>query len=123
MAAREDGLNLTEPASSGSDGKTKDKPPTLSFYELEHFVSHRMEAGSKNLYGEVIARIERHLISQVLRRTGGNQLRAAAILGITRTSLRHKMRSLGLVIERSVTIGEKSHRLREAGVSEIPVSK
>src|SRR5262249_47503283 len=43
-----------------------------------------------------------HLLARVLNETGGNQLRAARILGISRNSLRAKIRSLKLVIERSV---------------------
>ncbi|HSQ54546.1 MAG TPA: helix-turn-helix domain-containing protein, partial [Gemmata sp.] len=37
-----------------------------------------------------------------LRHTGGNQLQAARILGITRGSLRTKIRALGIKIDRSI---------------------
>ena len=46
--------------------------------------------------------MERSLVTRVLRHTGGNQLQAAKILGITRGSLRTKIRTLGISIERSV---------------------
>jgi two-component system nitrogen regulation response regulator GlnG len=46
--------------------------------------------------------MERHLLSRVLRHTGGNQLQAAKILGITRGSLRTKIRALGITIEKTV---------------------
>jgi two-component system nitrogen regulation response regulator GlnG len=74
---------------------------------LERFIHERIQAGSQNLFGETLAQIERQLVTQVLGHTSGNQLQAASILGITRNSLRHKIRSLGIVIERFVSIGEK----------------
>jgi DNA-binding NtrC family response regulator len=44
----------------------------------------------------------RQVLSHVLRHTGGNQLQATQLLGITRNSLRHKPRALGITIERAV---------------------
>jgi hypothetical protein len=38
--------------------------------------------------------------------TGGNQLRAAQLLGITRRTLRHKLRDLGLSITKAVEASE-----------------
>jgi two-component system nitrogen regulation response regulator GlnG len=42
----------------------------------------------------------------VLRETHGNQSRAARRLGITRGSLRNKMRDLGIQIEQVVDAGQ-----------------
>jgi two-component system nitrogen regulation response regulator GlnG len=50
---------------------------------------------SANLYDLVLALVERPLLRAVLRETGGNQLRAAALLGINRNTLRKKLRALG----------------------------
>ena len=47
-------------------------------------------------------RLERILLPRVLRHTNGNQLRAAKMLGITRGSLRTKLRELGLRIDHRV---------------------
>ena len=44
-----------------------------------------------NLYQILLAEIEPPLIEEVLQYTGGNQSRAADILGITRNTLRTKM--------------------------------
>jgi len=46
--------------------------------------------------------MERQLLTAILRHTQGNQVQAARILGITRGSLRTKIRSLGITIERSI---------------------
>ena len=47
-----------------------------------------------DLYSLIIKRIERPLIELTLQRTNGNQLQAAAILGINRNTLRKKMATL-----------------------------
>jgi two-component system nitrogen regulation response regulator GlnG len=57
---------------------------------------------SQNLYAETLEKMERGLLTCVLRATGGNQRRAAQILGITRGTLRTKIRGLGIVIDRVV---------------------
>ena len=53
-------------------------------------------AGSPRLYRETIALIERPLLVHVLELTGGNQLRAARLLGVNRNTLRSRCRELGL---------------------------
>jgi two-component system nitrogen regulation response regulator GlnG len=73
---------------------------------LADFLDARIRAGSENLYAEALGRMERALLTHVLRHTGGNQLRAARLLGITRGSLRTKVRDLGIRIDRTVSGGE-----------------
>ncbi|MDE2620185.1 MAG: nitrogen regulation protein NR(I), partial [Sphingomonadales bacterium] len=48
------------------------------------------------LYDHALAAFERPLFSEVLRMTGGNQLRAAQILGINRNTLRKRLSELDL---------------------------
>ena len=45
---------------------------------------------------ELVTRVERRVIEAALERTRGNQLRAAALLGINRNTLRKKIAELGL---------------------------
>ena len=45
----------------------------------------------ENLYQMLLAEIEPPLIEEILKCTGGNQSRAASMLGITRNTLRTKM--------------------------------
>ncbi|MFK8011087.1 MAG: helix-turn-helix domain-containing protein [Marinicellaceae bacterium] len=47
---------------------------------------------AKNLYSFVINEIEKGIILEVLEFTKGNQSEASSILGITRTTLRNKIR-------------------------------
>jgi two-component system, NtrC family, nitrogen regulation response regulator GlnG len=51
---------------------------------------------SANLYGLMIGLVEKPLLRAVLRETGGNQLRAAQILGINRNTLRKKLTEHGI---------------------------
>ena len=75
-----------------------ERPPI----DWDRYVADRLESGSNELYAECMALMERQLLTRVLQRTGGNQLRAAERLGITRSSLRYKLRILGLIIEKGV---------------------
>ena len=53
-------------------------------------------AARKQRVEEVMERVERPLIESVLLRTEGNQIRAAALLGINRNTLRKKIALLGI---------------------------
>ncbi len=75
--------------------------PTAVF-DWDTFVSGRIAAGTEGLYAEGLERMEREVLIRVLKHTAGNQLQAARILGITRGSLRNKIRTLGISIARSV---------------------
>jgi two-component system nitrogen regulation response regulator GlnG len=70
------------------------------FAEVSRFVAERLGAGTTDLHGELIARVERQLFAEVLRHTGGNMTQAARVLGITRGTLRTKLAALGLAGER-----------------------
>jgi two-component system nitrogen regulation response regulator GlnG len=48
------------------------------------------------LYDRLLAEVERPLIARALQATRGNQIRAAAVLGINRNTLRKKIQALGL---------------------------
>jgi two-component system nitrogen regulation response regulator GlnG len=61
------------------------------------------ERGSANLYDLVVALVEKPLLRAVLRETGGNQVRAAQILGINRNTLRKKLTEHGIEPD---TLGE-----------------
>lgn len=47
------------------------------------------------LYDLIMSKVEKPLLGQILRRTGGNQVHASRILGINRNTLRKKMKIHG----------------------------
>ena len=74
--------------------------PTLAA-ALEDIVSQEAKSllgdgDAEELYRSIIDRVERPLLETVLEHTRGNQIRAAALLGINRNTLRKKISDLAL---------------------------
>jgi two-component system nitrogen regulation response regulator GlnG len=74
---------------------------------LVQFIEEQLGTGTENLYDQALRRMERILLGRVLQHTNGNQVQAAKILGITRGSLRNKLRELGITIGRTVEAGDE----------------
>jgi DNA-binding NtrC family response regulator len=77
-------------------------------FELQGFVDRRLEAGSTNLYDEVIVEVERRLITQVLNSVAGNQSKAAEILGITRGKIRNRINNYNIQLNCKVSVETKA---------------
>jgi two-component system nitrogen regulation response regulator GlnG len=60
-------------------------------------------AAAGDLHAMLISAVERPLIELVLERAGGNQVKAAEMLGINRNTLRKKITDLGIEIRRTTT--------------------
>jgi two-component system nitrogen regulation response regulator GlnG len=52
----------------------------------------------------VLAEVERPLIQICLAATGGNQIKAAKLLGLNRNTLRKKIRELGIEVVRRMKV-------------------
>jgi two-component system nitrogen regulation response regulator GlnG len=65
-------------------------------------VADLLEAGDPEVYRKVCQAVDRVVLEAVLRRTGGNQVLASELLGISRTTLRGKLRALGLSVEKQL---------------------
>ncbi|MCE9548545.1 MAG: sigma-54 dependent transcriptional regulator [Planctomycetia bacterium] len=76
--------------------------------DLVPVVQSGLNGGSNDLYAETLEAMERYLLTQVLRKTGGNQSQAAATLGITRGCLRNKVRQLNISIGHTVSVRDTS---------------
>jgi two-component system nitrogen regulation response regulator GlnG len=69
-----------------------------------------------DLYDKVLARVERPLFDLVLAHTGGNQLKAAEILGLNRNTLRKKLADLGIdQTKKRVASARPAGRARRTG--------
>jgi two-component system nitrogen regulation response regulator GlnG len=55
---------------------------------------------SPRLHRDAMSMLERPLLAHVLAMTGGNQLRAARLLGLNRNTLRKRCRELQLALPR-----------------------
>jgi two-component system nitrogen regulation response regulator GlnG len=56
----------------------------------------------RDIYDRVIAEVERPLIQMTLSATRGNQIKAAAMLGLNRNTLRKKIRDLEIPVVRGI---------------------
>lgn len=78
----------------------KDKKPKIekAIQKLvnQHFKNISPTDESGYLHAELIRRVERELITQVMQHTQQNQSQTAKILGLSRTTLRKKLKILGL---------------------------
>ncbi len=73
-------------------------------YSLESMIQERFASGSTNLYAEVIAEVERIMLTRILTLTDGNQSRASEVLGITRGKIRDRIAAFGIKLDTSVSI-------------------
>lgn len=60
-------------------------------WDLRAFVDQQVALGTERLYEQVIGILDEKLLHLIMQHTNGNRVRAAKLLGITRTSLRRKM--------------------------------
>ncbi len=74
----------------------EDHPETVSLAELvaEEAEAALAEPAPTDVYRRLMESVERPLLATVLARTEGNQIRAAALLGINRNTLRKKIAEL-----------------------------
>ena len=63
---------------------------------LEGYFKQMGDHPVSDLYQLVIGEIEPPLLESVMRHCGGNQTRAATMLGLSRNTLRKKLRAYGL---------------------------
>jgi two-component system nitrogen regulation response regulator GlnG len=73
---------------------------------LDAYIERRLNAGDPDLFADVVREVKHRLLTHALRATGGNQLAAARLLGVSRSTLRNELKSLGITVERAVSTGD-----------------
>lgn len=73
-----------------------DDDAALDAQVIPRLVERLVAAHPGRVYREALAMLERPLLLHALATTGGNQLRAARLLGLNRNTLRKRCRELGL---------------------------
>jgi two-component system nitrogen regulation response regulator GlnG len=68
--------------------------------QLSQLVRELLAKGQTDIYHRVGTVVDRVVLQEVLRHVGGHQQQAAELLGISRMTLRSKLRALGLAVER-----------------------
>jgi two-component system nitrogen regulation response regulator GlnG len=71
---------------------------------LPQLVQQSLREKSTNVYAAAMEYMERYVIVEVLKETGGNQSQAAEILGITRGKLRDRITSYNIVLKNDVAV-------------------
>jgi two-component system nitrogen regulation response regulator GlnG len=66
--------------------------------KLRDFVRRMKIGAGSNLHPLLVKAVEKPLISLVLEETGGNQIQAAALLGLNRNTLRKKIKDLKIPV-------------------------
>ncbi len=92
-------------ADVSSTGTVAESSSGLDFSSLTRQL---LEAGSQDIHRELVGKAEMKIFAEVLRYTDGNLTQAAKHLGITRTTLRAKLESFGMTVERSATVEQAS---------------
>ena len=78
-------------------------PPSGSpAFDLLGAIEAMLADGQGNVHGRVLALVERELFVRALRHTHGHQAQASELLGLNRTTLRHRLRELGISLDKVV---------------------
>jgi len=99
LLAREDLVDAGAVAPLLAQAARSEDAAALPGASLEQAVERWLadhEPGQGHVYNAALAAFERPLFTQILRQTGGNQLRAAQVLGINRNTLRKRLNELAL---------------------------
>lgn len=77
--------------------------PEVDWRSLPDFIETAAAHGEKDVYRRALEQFDRLIVSSVMGQAGGQQNRAAEILGLSRVTLRSKLRHLQLGVRKTLT--------------------
>jgi two-component system nitrogen regulation response regulator GlnG len=99
--------SLPEDLRSAPEPAGEPAPPVeVSLPGVLALVERLLRAGEMDVYRRVCQEVDRAMVPAVLRHVRGNQVKASEILGISRTTLRAKLRALNLGTDKATLAGE-----------------
>ncbi len=100
LVCREDTISEATVLQNAEGGQDADAPVQGASFEAavtQFLRDHRLRGTSRDkLYPKALAQFEIPLLQHVMRQVKGNQLKAAALLGINRNTLRKKLTDYGI---------------------------
>lgn len=91
-------INALEKPTSSFELAQKNQPLHDSVRQaLENYISHSKGELPDNLYELILAEVEAPLMEAVMEYTKGNQSRAAIVLGLSRGTLRKKLKMYNML--------------------------
>jgi two-component system nitrogen regulation response regulator GlnG len=77
--------------------------PESGTLDVGLLTSNLLRAGETDIYRRICLAVDRVVMETVLRHAKGNQVQASELLGISRTTLRAKLRALRMTVEKSLS--------------------
>jgi two-component system nitrogen regulation response regulator GlnG len=91
-----------EPEASSAGPAPEPLARAVERHIRQFLAAHRDGIAPSDIYDRVLAEVERPLIQMTLAATRGNQIKAAAMLGLNRNTLRKKIRDLEIPVVRGI---------------------
>jgi len=87
--------------------------PPAGKLDIESLIDGLLQRGETDIHAKVMEAVERILLAHTLAHTRGHQAQASDMLGLNRATLRHKLRTLGMAVDKVLVedgAGEKKDR-------------